>query len=182
MFHQWLFPKSSRFFSYAAVDSANIDGTTGKPEFCFALNDVRSSAYHIYVITVPAQVEEPQALVRPYYLRFYLSWTDASNKQQLTVLPQGAKTSSEITTDNGVSTATVTYVGDPGKVNVIDLGEFTFPACYYGLDAYPSLMMMHTKSYTSSANRQKYDQQMRVAGVYLVPKDYNDYWANSTNE
>ena len=64
------------------------------------------------------------------------------------------------------------------KKSLRDLGEFTFPASYYGLDAYPSLMMMHTKTYTSSANRKKYDQQMRVAGVYLVPKEYNDYWAN----
>ena len=178
MLRQWLFPKTSRFFSYVAVDSANIDGTTGKPEFNYALRNVRSATYHIYVVTVPAQVEQPLADVRPYYLRFYLSWTDAANKQQLTVLPQGAKSSIEITTDEGESSATLVCIGDPGRVNVIDLGEFTFPACYYGLDAYPSLMMMHTKTYTSSANRKKFDQQMRVAGVYLIPKEYNDYWAN----
>ena len=178
MFRQWILPKTSRFFSYVAVDSANIDGTTGKPEFNFALRGVRSTTYHIYVVTVPAQVEEPLADVKPYYLRFYLSWTDAANKQQYTVLPNGAKSSYEMTTDNGASTATLTYLGDPGRLNVFDLGEFTFPASYYGLDAYPSLMMMHTKSYTSSANRRKYDQQMRVAGVFLVPKEYNDLWAN----
>ncbi len=178
MLRQWLFPKTSRFFSYVAVDSADVDGTTGKPEFCFPLENVRSTTYHIYVVTVPAQVEEPLADVKPYYLRFYLSWTDAANKQQLTVLPEGSKASMEITTDNGDSSANLICVGDPGRVNVLDLGEFTFPACYYGLDAYPSLMMMHTKTYTSSANRKKYDQQMRVAGVYLIPKDYNDYWAN----
>ena len=192
MFNQWLFPSTSKFFTYCGVDSADVDGTTSKPEFCFALgskkNDgsisglVCSGTYHIYVVTVPEQMFNPNADVKPYYLRFYLSWTDASNKQQLTVLPQGAKTTSEITTDEGESTATITYVGDPGRVNVIDLGEFTFPASYYGLDAYPSLMMMHTKSYTSSANRKKYDQQMRVAGVFLIPKAYNDYWANSSNE
>ena len=182
MFHQWLFPRTSRFFSYVAVDSANIDGTTSKPEFNFALQDVRSATYHIYVITVPAQVEEPKADVKPYYLRFYLSWTDAANKQQYAVLPQGSNKDLEMTTDAGTNTNKLTYIGDPGKVNVFDLGEFTFPACYYGLDAYPSLMMMHTKSYTSSANRKKYDQQMRVAGVYLVPKEYNDIWANSSND
>jgi len=182
MFHQWLFPAKSRFFSYVAVDSAYIDGSTGKPEFDFALRDVRSATYHIYVITVPAQVEEPLADVKPYYLRFWLSWTDASNKQQYTVLPKGSKNSVEISTADDASTATLTCLGDPGRVNVFDLGEFTFPVCYYGLDAYPSLMMEHTKSYTSSANRKKYDQQMRVAGVYLVPKEYNDMWANSSNE
>ena len=182
MFMQWLKPATSRFFQYVAVDSANIDGTTGKPEFNFALKNVRSTTYHIYVVTVPAQVEEPNAIVKPYYLRFYLSWTDANNKQQYTVLPQGAKNTLEMTTDAGTNTATMTYLGNPGCVNVFDLGEFTFPVCYYGLDAYPSLMMMHTKGYTSSSNRLKYDQQMRVAGVYLVPKDYNDLWANSSNE
>ena len=182
MIRQWILPKTSRFFSYVAVDSANIDGTTGKPEFNFALKNVRSATYHIYVVTVPGQVEEPLADVKPYYLRFYLSWTDAANKQQYTVLPQGAKNTIEMTTDKGASTATMTYLGDPGRLNVFDLGEFTFPACYYGLDAYPSLMMMHTKSYTSSSNRKKYEQQMRVAGVYLVPKEYNDIWANSVNE
>ena len=176
MFRQWLFPSNSRFFSYVAVDSAYIDGTTGKPEFNFALRNVRSTTYHIYVITVPAQVEEPLADVKPYYLRFYLSWTDAANKQQYAVLPQGANKDLEMTTDEGENTNKLTFIGDPGKVNVFDLGEFTFPVCYSGLDAYPSLMMMHTKSYTSSANRKKYDQQMRVAGVYLVPKEYNDIW------
>ena len=179
MLRQWVLPQTSRFFAYVAVDSANVDGTTGKPEFNFALRDVRSTTYHIYVVTVPAQVEEPLADVKPYYLRFYLSWTDAANKQQYTVLPNGAKSSIEMTTDNGDSSETLVYLGDPGRVNVFDLGEFTFPACYYGLDAYPSLMMMHTKTYTSSANRRKYDQQMRVAGVFLVPKEYNDLWANS---
>lgn len=191
MFHQWLFPDNSPYFSFIAVDSADVDGTTSKPEFNFALGtiknngtitgQVRSATYHIYVVTVPEQLINPEAAVKPYYLRFYLSYTDANNKQQYEVLPKGAKTTSKIITDDGENTATLTYVGDPDKVNVIDLGEFTFPACYYGLDAYPSLMMMHTESYTSSSSRAKYDQQMRVAGVYLVPKEYNDMWAN-TNE
>lgn len=180
MFNQWLFPAREKFFTYYAVDSTNIDGTTGKPELNFRLNGVRSATYHIYVITVPEQISNDYAAAtpKPYYLRFYLSWTDASNKQQYTVLPQGARSTYEITTANGNSTATLTYVGDPGRVNVLDLGEFTFPACYAGTDAYPSLMMMHTKTYTSAQNRNRYDQQMRVAGVYLIPKECNDYWAN----
>ena len=112
MFMQWLKPATSRFFQYVAVDSANIDGTTGKPEFDFALRDVRSATYHIYVVTVPAQVETPLADVKPYYLRFYLSWTDANNKQQYTVLPQGANKEVEMTTDNGKDTNKLICIGN----------------------------------------------------------------------
>ena len=122
MFHQYLFPQDSRFFTYVAVDSADIAGTSAKPEFDFALEGVRAATYHIYVITVPAQVENPAADVKPYYLRFYLSWTDADNKQQYNVLPKGAKTSLELSTGDDANTSTVTYLGDPGRVNVFDLG------------------------------------------------------------
>ncbi len=182
MLREWLFPAESRFFSYVAVDSADIDGKSGVPEFDFALYDLRSTTYHVYVVTVPRQVEDATAPVKPYYLRFYLSWTDADNKQQYDVLPMGSKSSLEITTDNGESAEKLICVGDPGRVNVLDLGEVTFPACYYGLDSYASLMMMHTKKYTTDKNRNMYDQQMRVAGVFFVPKDYNDKWANTENE
>ena len=182
MFRQWLFPAKSKFFSYAGVDATDMTSTNGKPEFGYILRDVCSATYHIYVVVVPEQVYDETAAVKPYYLRFYLNWTDASNKQQCTVLPQGARTNSKITTANAANTATVTNLGDPGRVNVIDLGEFTFPASYYGQSAYPSLMMMHTESYSTSTNRNRYDQQMRVAGVFLIPKAYNDKWVNSENE
>ena len=179
MIRQWILPETSRFFTYVGVDSADVDGKTGVPEFNFALRDVRSETYHIYVVTVPEQVIDTAAIVRPYYLRFYLSWTDANNKQQYEVLPKGAKSTLKIITDEGENTDKLIYLGDPGRVNVIDLGEFNFPVCYYGLDAYPSLMMMHTEKYTTDKMRRSYDQQMRVAGVFLVPKKYNDAWANS---
>lgn len=182
MFHQWILPETSRFFSYVAIDSVDIGSTTAKPEFSFALPDVRSAKYHIYVITVPAQVEKPQAPVRPYHLCFYLSWTDANNKQQYSILPYGAKSKTVFSTDKGTNTTTSFYLDDPGRVNVIDLGEFEFPVCYDGLDAYPSLMMMNDKSFGAPVNLTRYDRDLRVAGVYLIPVEYNDYWANSDNE
>lgn len=178
MFDRWLFPSDSRFFSYIAVDSANVQGESGCPEFNFALPNVCSTTYHIYVIVVPEQVSRPEAAVKPYYLRFYLSWTDDENTQHYEILPKNANKSLEITTAQGTSTNKVIYVGDPGRLNVIDLGEFTFPATYYALDAYPSLMMMHTKSYSRETNRKRYDQQMRIAGVFLLPTEY----VNSFNE
>ena len=181
MIKKLILPEGSRFFSYVGVDSADIQGSSGKPEFSFKLSNVRSTTYHIYVVTVPAQVYNPQAKVKPYYLRFYLSWTDANNKLQKTILPQGATASSKISTDYGTDTKTVKYLNNPGGVNAIDLGEFEFPVCYYGTAAYPSLMMILTERFTSSTLRNRYDQQPRIAGVFLVPAEMNDEYNPQTN-
>jgi hypothetical protein len=134
------------------------------------------------VVTVPGQVEDSLALVKPYTVRFYLSWTDENNKQQKAVLPLGSRNDLKMKTSSGTSDAKTIYTGDPGRLNVFDLGEVNFPACYYGLAAYPSLMMSQTENFVTPAQKKSNDQQLRVAGVYLVPKQYNDMWANSVNE
>ena len=45
------------------------------------------------------------------------------------------------------------------------------PVSYLGIDAYPTLMMCHTKTYSTSSNRNKYEQNMRVARVVMVPEE-----------
>ena len=181
MLRQWILPKYSRYFSFVGVDTTGLSKTTAVPEFDFALEGVRSGVYHIYVVVVPGQVLDTLGAENPYSLRFHLSWTDANNKQQLTVLPKGARSTLKISTGYGESTDRQIYLGDPGRLNVIDLGEFEFPVCYAGLDAYPSLMMAHTEKYNTPKQRSTNDQFMRVAGIYLVPKKYNDAWANSND-
>jgi len=185
-----IFPQYSRFFSFTAVDSTNLNNSTASPEFDYALRGVRSSTYRIYVVTVPSQVEFPDAKVKPYYLRFWLSYTDASNAIQKTILPVGKAKTYEMTTADGENpgsspsetptTSKIWYEGDPGKVNVFDLGEFTFPVCYDEASsdrknpAYPSLMIAHTKKFNSNKLRDQSEQYMRIEGVYLIPKEYVD--------
>lgn len=183
----------SQFFSYVDTDPADISSTSAKVQLDFALADVLATAYRILVVTVPRQVREPAEPERSFNFRFFLSYTDAENKQQYITLPaetdERAATLTEadryrqqFSTAEGTSAKGTYYTGDPGKLNVIDLGEFTFPISYYGLQsqssdgnyAYPSLIMAPTVSFSTGTNRNKYDQYPRIAGVYLVPKAYYD--------
>jgi len=164
------FPKGQTHFEYISTDSINMSGATAKPELDFALRNVLSTKYKIYVVLVPSQLNDPtrplatdKEEIKNLYLRFDMAYTDASNKQQFKRLNvPGAK-----------QTADIKIVND-GKFHVVEL-EFEFPICYSGLDAYPTLFMSNTKSFTSSSNRKKFEQELRVAGIYLVPEGANDY-------
>lgn len=179
-----VFPENYRFFSYMEVDSTNIGGTTASPEFDYALKGVRSSTYHIYVVTVPAQVEHRTAPHKPYSLRFYLSYTDANNAIQKIVLPEGAPKTYKMSTAEGKTTDKIKYLNSNGRVSVFDLGEFTFPVCYDEASsdrktpAYPSLMVINTEKFTSNKLRSQTEQYMRIEGVYLIPKEYVDSVSN----
>lgn len=160
---KWILPENSEVFTYISLDKQNFQSTSSKVELDFALENVLSTKYHIYVVTVPAQVLYPEEPVKPTYLRFDLSYTDASGTQRFQRLNvPGEKLTADIITT-------------PGKLSVIPL-EFEFPISYYGLEAYPTLFMSHTKSFTSTTNRNKFDQELRIAGVFLVPETADNYY------
>lgn len=172
--------KNDRYFQYV---SAEVDNQARQPELDFMLdNNVLSTKYHIYVVTVPDEVvtaEEgvEQPAPKPYYLSFYLNYTTADNeqkKEQLRLSPDADPSWGPVElTDSKHSIVTI-----PGYVNVIDLGEFEFPISYYRQNAYPSLMMCHTKTFATASARNTYHQNLRVAGVYLFPVEADTYFKN----
>lgn len=164
---KFMLDNESQFLSYVSVDEASFASSSAKPELDFALKGVRSTKYHIYVVTAPAQLADPEeTALKPTYLRFDISYTDAEGTQKFQRLNvPGAKLTADIITT-------------PGKFSVIEL-EFDMPICYYGLDAYPTLFISHTKSFTSSVNRKKYDQELRIAGLYLVPETADNHYKNN---
>ena len=134
---------------------------SGKPELDFYLNNLRSTTYNIYVVMVPACVEDTAAVRLPYALRFDLSYTkEDGNLQKQT----WGSTSAPILTD-------------ANKVDTVSLGQFTFPICYYGVNAAPNLKISHTVSSFTSSNRKKYEQILRVAKIILKPVEQEEYEA-----
>lgn len=132
---------------------------SGKPELDIYLNDVRSTAYNIYVIMVPACVEDTAATRLPYALRFDLSYSNASGALQ--------KQTWGSTKEPIITSA--------DKVDTLSLGTFTFPVCYYGREAAPNIKISHTVTSFTSSNRKKYEQILRVAAVILKPVEQEEY-------
>ena len=167
----------SKYFSFVNTSC----GQSVAPELDFKLRNVLSTTYHIYVVTMPNQIlDDPEegiiSKLKPYYLSFYLNYTDATNtlKHEQLFLSENADPAwgpKEVT-----ESKVRHIVTEPGYAQVIDLGEFTFPVSYYGLDAYPSLMMCHTQKFNTSSKREKYEHELRVEAVYMIPVEANDYF------
>ena len=160
------------------------------PELDFIVHNLRSTTYHIYVVTAPDQLLDDGVTrittnMKKYYLNFYLNYTDADNVQkkvELKLNPNADPTWGPQSVTEKIGTKNVTsIVTEPGYVNVIDLGEFTFPVSYLGLDAYPNLMMCHTQTFNNATKRKKYEQYMRVAGVFFFPVEADTYYKNYEN-
>ncbi len=166
-----MLPDDSQFLTYISTDKADLANTNTKSEIDIALKGLLSTKYHIFVVTAPAQLLEPETEeLKPMYLRFDLSYTDATGAQKFQRLNKpGNKLSDDIITT-------------PGKFTVIEM-EFNMPICYYGLSkAYPTLFISHTKAFTTAINRNKYDQEIRIVGVYLVPEQAYNYYKKIYNE
>ncbi|MDO5447524.1 MAG: hypothetical protein Q4F34_07100, partial [Prevotellaceae bacterium] len=145
---------------------------SGKPELDFYLNNVRSATYNIYVVMVPACVEDPEATQLPYSLRFDLSYTNEEGNLQ-----RGIWSSDKWAPTLPTGTSLAPVVTSAEKVDTISLGQFTFPICYYGIAAAPNIKISHTVSSFTSSNRKKYEQILRVAKIILKPVDQEEYEA-----
>lgn len=175
-YNELLGPDKENFrYSY----SSKITTTSAQPELNFGMRDVLSTKYHIYVVLVPEQMDAPTLAPKPYYLNFYLLYTDASNaqkKKEIKLSETADESWGPRSVTEKIGTKNVTsVVTKPGYVNVVDLGEFEFPICYYGLEAYPSLLMNHTQTFTTATKRAAYEQSMRVARVFFIPAEYDKH-------
>ena len=142
---------------------AEATTSSGKPELDFYLNNVRSTTYNIYVITVPACAEDSAAERKPYSLFFDLSYTNASGALQKLQINKDEKNKK------------TAFETDPNKVDTICvLKDFTFPISYYGLDAAPNLKVAHSVTSFTKTNREKYEQTLRIAAVVLRPIELDE--------
>lgn len=164
-------PKNSNYVQWIACDSINFASQSVKPEIDFALHNVLSEKYKIYVVFCPISYNKTGDKVikaKPYYARFDLAYNKANGAQDYYRLNvEGAKSTADI------------VIPDNGKFNYVEL-NFEFPISYFGIDAFPTLLVSNTKAFTTTSNRQKFEQELRIQGIYLVPEGALDYFKNTS--
>lgn len=157
-----IMPDGKDTFSFLATDKANLTARSATPELDYSLKNLRSTKYHIFVVTVPGQLREPEMEVHTdgLYPAFFMAYTNASGRANCYRLnvPGALKSTDPIKLR-------------PDVVNVVEL-EFDNPVCYAGLsDIAPTLMIAHDTSkvkFSISTNRKKFDQELRIAGIFAI--------------
>lgn len=155
--------EDSEYFSYIGADESILSNQSARPEIDFSLTDMRSTKYHIFVVTVPSQMHNPERAVPTdgLYLRFDIAYTDAGGTQQFRRLnvPGALKATDDIKLR-------------PDMVNVVEL-EFDCPISYYRLsgdydDVAPTFFISHTKTFTLPPFRKVFERELHIAGIYAI--------------
>lgn len=156
---------------YVRVDVP--EGSAYAPEMDFVLSNVLSTTYDIYAVVVPGWIEHQGDETyerKPYTLRFDINYTDADNKEVL-----GRFNGEKLITTAAQVVKVPAIVCGAEKVDTIKLGRVTFPVCYAGTGAYPNIKVYCPLTSFNSTNRQKYDQQIRIANIIMKPIDLVEY-------
>ncbi len=149
------------------------DGNAFAPEIDFALPDVLSTTYDIYAVVVPGWLEhmnDEEYVRKPYTLRFDINYTNEKNEEV-----RGRFNGEGIVTAATSAIKIAPFLCGDQKIDTLKLGRVTFPVCYAGTQAYPNIKVFCTLSSFGSANRKKYDQQIRIANIIMKPIDLVEY-------
>lgn len=173
-----LLPESSRFMSYLSTDVADLLAATSNPELDFRLTNTLATKYHIFVVILPMQLKDPNAV--PYtsgqYLRFDLAYNDKDGNPKWYRLNVP-----------GASKSTDPILLKPDVINVVEL-EFNFEMSYYGLkqrindntvNVAPTLMITNDASkakWSTTTNKKKFDQELRIGGIFMIPESEMEYY------
>ena len=140
-------------------------GDRSQPEVYFMLPNVRSAKYNVYVVFVPSNVMSSAAESGDKPLQFEAEISYVSDEDGGT---------DEFDFDG------TEFVLDGERLNRIDtflLGEMEFPYAYAYVDEEGACMpYLHLSVKRSSkSDREKYTNEMRIAGVILRPVEYDQF-------
>lgn len=147
-----------RFDSELQYVRINANSSTNS-SFCVALRNTLATTYRVIMVTAPPQVEEDyvKEIAKKQRFNFWIDYFDGTDQKVDVLTPVKAEMQSN-------------------KFTYFDLGEVTFPICYLGLDAYPTLRVQCTNPSESGVSVKQYESIIRLAGVILIPKEAVDFY------
>lgn len=167
-------PKNSNYVTWYATDAINYSSNAVKPEMDFAIRNALSTKYRIFVVFCPisySKTGDPEIAKKPYYARFDLACYGYDTKAS-----KYADIFWRLNVPGATSTKDI-IIPEDGKFHYVEM-EYKFDVSYFGLEAFPTLLISNTKSFGTSGNREKYEQELRIQGIYFVPEDALDQFKN----
>ena len=180
-------------YSYLVVEATGFN----KPELTYYIPNVLSTTYDIYCIFVPENVDKNKADVEtlPNRVIFTMSYCDENgNLKEQVFLDESEENISSFmerftnVRDNATNRTTIrSFSNDPSKVDTLYVGEFTFPACYYGQNSQdkhycPNIKISTPFSPFYANVLAAYARELRIGGFILKPRGELVEPENSNNE
>lgn len=122
------------------------------PDLYFSLPDIRSAAYSIYVVIVPANITNAQADTVQHRLQIEMNYADVDGKRK--------------TQSYGNSN-----FNDSRIIDTLYVGDFTFPIAYVGTGDYKPYLRVRSRV----SSKEHYDENLRIDCIILRPKELDDY-------
>ena len=170
-------------FSYLWISPESVYDS---PELDMYLPNVLSTTYDIYCIFVPQSASLKNADVKtlPNRVSFKLNYCDANgNLQEKVFLDERPENGAQFmkdfprVRDNATNHNMIWgFTNNTSKVDTLYIGEFTFPACYYGLEEgfCPNIKVI-TSVASNTYTRRAFTSDMRIAGFILKPKELVEF-------
>ena len=173
-------------YSYLWVEPT---GNYSKPELDILLPNVLSTTYEIYCVFVPENVDlkKSNAVTLPNRVIFELNYCDETGTlKNVTFLDESEENINSFQerfnlADNSTNRTTIrAFSNDTSKVDTVFVGEFTFPACYYGLNTdteqyCPNIKITSPFSAFNASVMAAYTRDLRIAGILLKPKELVEF-------
>lgn len=170
-------------FSYLWISPESVYDS---PELDMYLPNVLSTTYDIYCIFVPQSASLKNADVKtlPNRVSFKLNYCDANgNLQEKVFLDERPENGAQFmkdfprVRDNATNHNMIWgFTNNTSKVDTLYIGEFTFPACYYGLEeGFSPNIKVITSVASNTYTRRAFTSDMRIAGFILKPKELVEF-------
>lgn len=170
--------------TYIKAKSRNGDDGTSI-EFDFYLPDVLSTSYNVYVVTVPACLEDPNAVKKECRFIADLNYYDGNNM----VAGRFDPNSGELKTGSSAIKSVKAVNASAEKIDTVFLGKVDFPVCYKGVEGdgnqiiAPNIkFMLSERILKSDPSENEYEHLFRIANVILRPVEYDEYKKSSKTE
>ena len=140
-------------------------------EAYFYVDGVRSTTYNVVVVFVASDsltgAPKEYNYLRQYKFSADINFADANGN--VTKI-----TSPTLKFKNKASTNFITEIPDSVLLYPVQLGQVTFPVSYANVpNCYPLMKIKSTVSSWNKTEWKKYDNRLRIAGIYFVPVEYD---------
>lgn len=139
-----------------------------QPEMWLQLPEgLLSTKYNIYVVTFPPRYEEQLAEEEEGEKSNGLSFTLYYSKANGTMATEEFKNGNDEDQADGEKTY---YFPAADQMDIIPVGQFTFPVCY-AQTGYSPCLKIGQKRLSTNAKRKEFSRHLRIAAVLMVPAE-----------